>query len=58
MVWKDCGYFTVTKKGTAVSVVIKHVRYHLKLEEVKAVLEGKQRYTLVFEPPAKGEPTV
>ena len=49
MVWKDCGYFSLTKDGKKVSVVIHHVRYLLNLEEAKAVVEGKQNYTLVLE---------
>ena len=38
-----------TKDGRKASVVIHHVRYLLNLEEVKAVLEGKQNYTLILE---------
>jgi hypothetical protein len=49
MVLKDCGYFTLTKDGKKVSVVVHHVRYLLSLDEVKAVLEGRRNYTLVFE---------
>jgi len=52
MVWKDCGYFSLTKNGQKVSVVVKHVRYFISLEEVKAVLDGSRRYALVFEPPS------
>jgi hypothetical protein len=55
MVWKDCGYFTLTKNGQKVSVVIKHVRYFLEVEKVKQVLNGELPYTLVYEPPAKVE---
>lgn len=53
MVWKDCGYFTLTKDGMKVSIVIKKVRYLAVLEEVKTVLDGSRRYALVFEPPTK-----
>jgi hypothetical protein len=53
MVWKDCGYLSLSKNGESVSVVVKHVRYFAKLEELKDVLEGKKAYTLVFEPPQK-----
>lgn len=49
MVLKDCGYFTLTKDGKKVSVVIHHVRYLLNLDEAKAVLEGRRNYTLVLE---------
>jgi hypothetical protein len=55
MVWKDCGYLTLTKNKQKVSVVIKHVRYFLEVEKVKQVLNGELPYTLVYEPPAKGE---
>ncbi len=51
MVWKDCGYVSLTKNSLKLSVVIKHVRYFVKIDEVKEVLEGKKAYTLVFEPP-------
>jgi len=49
MVLKDCGYFTLTKDGKKISVVIHHVRYLLNIEETKAVLDGKRGYTLVKE---------
>jgi len=52
MVWKDCGYFSLTKNGQKVSVVIKHVRYFLVLQ-VKDVLGGSRHYALVFEPLTK-----
>jgi len=55
MVWKDCGYVSLTKNGKNLSVVIKHVRYFVKIDEVKEVLEGKKAYTLVYEPPQKEE---
>jgi hypothetical protein len=54
MVWKDCGYFTLTKNRQKVSVVIKHVRYFLEIEKVKQVLEGKLPFTLVYERPTEG----
>lgn len=53
MNWKHCGYFTLTKDGTKVSVVVHHIRYVLNLEEVKAVVEGKLNYTLIYEPEKK-----
>jgi hypothetical protein len=46
---KDCGYFTLTKNGKKVSVVIHHVRYLLNLEDAKVVLDGKRNYALVLE---------
>jgi hypothetical protein len=49
MVWKDCGYLTLTKDGKKVSVVVHHVRYLLNLEQVKSVLENKRNYCLIFE---------
>ena len=51
MVWKDCGYFSLTKDKKGVAVVVKHTRYYLKFEEVKEVVEGKKEYTLVYEAP-------
>lgn len=53
MVWKDCGYLSLTKDGKKVSVVVKHIRYVVNLEEFKEVLDGKRRYTLILEPPIK-----
>lgn len=53
MVWKDCGYFSLTKDGKKVSIVIKKVRYFAVLEEVKTVLDGSRNYALVYEPPSK-----
>jgi hypothetical protein len=50
MVWKDCGYFSLTKDGKKVSIVIKKVRYFAVLEEAKAVLDGRKNYTLILEP--------
>jgi hypothetical protein len=55
MVWKDCGYLSLTKKkdGKMLSVVVKHHRYVVKLDEVQKVLSGSQTYTLIYEPPEK-----
>jgi hypothetical protein len=50
MVWKDCGYLSLTKDCKKVSVVVKHTRYVANLDELKAVLEGKQGYALILEP--------
>jgi hypothetical protein len=50
MVWKDCGYLSLTKNGKKVSTVVKRVRYIAVLEEVKSVLDGKKNYTLILEP--------
>jgi hypothetical protein len=47
--WKDCGYLTISKKGNVLSVVVKNQRYVVNLEEAAEVLDGKRRYTLVFE---------
>ena len=41
----------LTKDKKGILVVVKHVRYYVKLSEVKEVLEGKREYTLVYEPP-------
>jgi len=41
LVWKDCGYWSLTEDGKKVSVVLKRQRYVVNLEEAKAVLEGK-----------------
>ncbi len=52
MVWKDCGYLSLTKKKDSkmLSVVVKHHRYVVKLDEVQRVLSGNQAYTLIYEP--------
>ena len=52
MVWKDCGYLSLTKDGKRVLVVVKRSRYVLSLEESREVLAGRQDYTLIYEPPA------
>jgi hypothetical protein len=58
MVWKDCGYISLTKDGKKVAVVVKKVRYMAKLEELRKVLDGKQSYTFILEPsPTKEETT-
>jgi hypothetical protein len=46
--WKDCGYLAFTKSKKGVLLVLRHKRYFLKLDEVKAVLEGSKDYTLVY----------
>lgn len=53
MVWKDCGYLSLTKDGKKVSVVVKKVRYFMVLDEVRDVLDKKKDYALIFEPPVK-----
>lgn len=53
MVWKDCGYLSLTKDGKKVSVVIKKVRYFVVLAEVKDVLNETKGYALIYEPPTK-----
>ena len=51
MVWKSCGYLSLTKDGKKLRVVVKKILYVAKLEDVKAVLDGKLSYTEIFEPP-------
>ena len=55
MVWKNCGYVSLAKKKDSemLSVVVKHNRYAVKLDEVVKVLSGEQTYTLIYEPPEK-----
>ncbi len=50
MNWKDCGYLSLTKDSKKVTVMVKHERYLANLEELKAVLDGKQKFTLILEP--------
>jgi len=50
MVWKDCGYLSLTKDGKKVSVVLKKARYIANLEELRKVLDGKKTYTFILEP--------
>ena len=47
--WLDCGYLTISKSGKVLSVVVKHQRYVVNLEETAEVLDGKRNYTLIFE---------
>jgi hypothetical protein len=47
--WFDCGYFSLTRTKNGVNLVIKHVHYFLRLDEVKAVLNGQRGFTLVYE---------
>jgi hypothetical protein len=47
--WKDCGYLTISKKGNVLSVVIKHQRYVVNLNEATEVIEGQREYTLIYE---------
>jgi len=51
MVWKSCGYLSLTKGGNNVAVVVKRMRYVASLDDVKAILEGKLDYTQIYEPP-------
>jgi hypothetical protein len=44
MAWKECGYFSFTKKGDRLLIVLKHQKYVADLKDVKAVLDGKQTY--------------
>jgi len=41
MVWKDCGYLSLTKDGKRVLVVLKRSRYVVSLEEARDVLAGE-----------------
>jgi hypothetical protein len=50
MNWKSCGYLSLTKDGKKVTVMVKHVRYLAKLDDVKAVLDGKLNFTDILEP--------
>lgn len=50
MNWKDCGYLSLTKDGKKITVMLKHERYLANKEELKAVLDGKQKFTLILEP--------
>ena len=50
MVWKSCGYISLTKDGKKLKVVVKKMKYIAKLDDVKAVLDGKLSYTEIFEP--------
>jgi len=34
VVWKDCGYLSLTKDGKKVTVMVKHVRYLANLEDI------------------------
>ncbi len=53
MRWKDCGYLCVSKSGKKIVIVIKHIRYVATLEAFMKILDGKQNYTLIYEPPQK-----
>jgi hypothetical protein len=57
MTWKDCGYVSFTKKGDRLLIVLKHQRYVADLKGVKAVLDGKQTYTLIYEVPMEAKST-
>ena len=47
--WKDCGYITISKSGKVLSVVVKHKRFVVNLEETEEVLGGRRNYTLIYE---------
>jgi hypothetical protein len=51
------GYLSFTKKGDRILIVVKHQRYVADLKGVKAVLDGKQAYTLIYEVPTEVKPT-
>lgn len=50
VVWKSCGYISLTKDGKKLKVVIKKQVYIAKLDDVKAVLDGKLDYIEILEP--------
>lgn len=50
MVWKICGYISLTKDGNKLKVVIKKQVYIAKLDDVKAILDGKLDYIEILEP--------
>jgi len=56
MAWKDCGYLSFTKKGDRLLIVLKRQKYVADLNGVKAVLDGKQTYTLIYEVPTEVKP--
>lgn len=47
--WADCGYLTISKSGKVLSVVVKNQRYVANLDETADILDGKRRYTLIYE---------
>jgi len=47
--WVDCGYLTLSKSGKVLSVVVKHRRFVVNLEEATEVLDGNRKYTLIYE---------
>lgn len=55
MVWKNCGYISLTKNKKGFIVMVKHNRYFVKLDEVKTVVEGSRGYALVYEPIEKDQ---
>jgi hypothetical protein len=57
LVWKECGYFSFTKKGDRVLIVVKHQKYVADIRGVKAVLAGKQGYTFIYQPSTEMKPT-
>jgi len=44
---------TKKKDSKMLSVVVKHHRYVVKLDEVRKVLSGNQAFALIYEPPDK-----
>jgi hypothetical protein len=51
MVWKDCGYVSLTKNHRQVLIVLKHQRYVVYLSQLREVVDEKRSYTLIYEPP-------
>ena len=50
MVWKSCGYISLTKDGKKLRVVVRKMKYIANLDDVKAVLDGERSYTEILEP--------
>jgi hypothetical protein len=51
MVWKSCGYISLTKDEKKLKIVVKKENFIADLNDVKAVLNGWLDYTEIFEPP-------
>ena len=58
MVWKDCGYVSLTKKHDRLRIVVKHQRYDVDLKELMDVLGFRKGYALIHEPPVEEQKDV
>jgi hypothetical protein len=47
--WDSCGYLTLSKKKTVLSIVIKNQRYVVNLKQAKQVVNDQIDYTLIYE---------